>query len=72
MERKTFCVSFFLRRARTSKKGLVPILACITTNGILKEVYIQCSVARDQWNQAKERATGRDKFCQQVNAYLDD
>lgn len=71
MERKTFCVSFFLRRARTSKKGLAPILARITTNGISKEVYIQCSVAPDKWSQDKERATGRDKLCQQVNSYLD-
>ena len=34
MKRKTFCVTFFLRRARTFKKGLAPILARITTNGI--------------------------------------
>ncbi|MEG0807931.1 MAG: site-specific integrase [Alistipes sp.] len=72
MTRKTFCVAFFLRKARTSKKGLTPILARITTNGISKEVYVQCSVPPERWNQAKERATGKDKLCQQVNAYLDD
>ena len=43
MSRKTFCVSFFLRKARTNKVGLTPILARITTNGISKEIYIQCS-----------------------------
>ena len=32
MERKRFCVTFFLRRARTNKAGLAPILARITTN----------------------------------------
>ena len=72
MSRKTFCVSFFLRKARTNKAGLTPILARITTNGISKEIYIQCSVPADKWNQSKERATGKGKLCQQVNSYLDD
>ena len=35
-------------------------------------MYIQCSVPVDKWNQSKERATGKDKLCQAVNAYLDD
>ena len=72
MSRKTFCISFFLRKACTNKAGLTPILARITTNGISKEIYIQCSVPADKWNQSKERATGKDKLCQQVNSYLDD
>ena len=72
MERKRFCVTFFLRRARTNKAGLAPILARITTNGISKEIYIQCSVPADKWNQSKECATGRDALCQQVNAYLNE
>lgn len=72
MERKRFCVTYFLRRARTNKAGLTPILARITTNGISKEIYIQCSVPADKWNQPKERATGKDRLCQQVNSYLDD
>lgn len=36
MIQKTFFVTFFLLRARTSKTGLTPILARITTNGISK------------------------------------
>ena len=63
---------FFLRRARTSKKGLAPILARITTNGISKEIYIQCSVDPQKWDQAKERTIGRDSYSQQVNTYLDE
>ncbi|WP_462353620.1 Arm DNA-binding domain-containing protein [Alistipes timonensis] len=58
MERKRFCVTFFLRRARTNKAGLAPILARITTNGVSKEVYIQCSVPADKWNQSKEWGYG--------------
>lgn len=61
-----------MRKARTNKAGLTPILARITTNGISKEIYIQCSVPADKWSQSKERATGKDKLCQQVNSYLDD
>lgn len=72
MERKRFSVTYFLRKARTNKAGLTPILARITTNGVSKEIYIQCSVPVDKWNQSKERATGKDKLCQQVNSYLDD
>lgn len=71
MERKRFGVTFFLRKARTNKAGLTPILARITTNGVSKEVYIQCSVSESKWSQAKERAMGKDKLCQQVNACLD-
>ncbi len=72
MERKRFSVTYFLRKARTNKAGLTPILARITTNGVSKEIYIQCSVPVDKWSQSKERATGKDKLCQQVNSYLDD
>ena len=57
----TFCISFFLRRVRTVK-GMVPILARITVNGISKEVYTQCRTPVDKWDTAKSRATGRDKL----------
>ena len=50
---------------------MAPIRALITTNGISKEVYIQCAVAPEKWSQAKERAIGRDKLCEQVNFCLD-
>lgn len=63
MERKRFGVTYFLRKARTNKAGLTPILASITTNGVSKEIYIQCSVPADKWNQSKERAIGKYKLC---------
>lgn len=71
MHRKTFCISFFLRRVRTVK-GMAPILARITVNGISKEVYTQCRTPVDKWDTAKGRATGRDKLAYEVNAYIDD
>lgn len=67
MNRKTFCISFFLRRVRTAK-GMAPILARITVNGISKEVYTQCRTPVDKW----DTATGRDKLAYEVNAYIDD
>ena len=71
MNRKTFCISFFLRRVRTVK-GMAPILARITVNGISKEVYTQCRTPVYKWDTAKGRATGRDKLAYEVNAYIDD
>ena len=71
MNRKTFCISFFLRRVRTVKV-MAPILARITVNGISKEVYTQCRTPVDKWDTAKGRATGRDKLAYEVNAYIDD
>ncbi len=72
MERKTFRILFLLRKSRTGKNGLAPILARITTNGLQSEIYIQCHVNPAKWNQTKERATGSDRLSCQVNACLDD
>ncbi|WP_281670776.1 site-specific integrase [Rikenella microfusus] len=72
MERRTFKVTFFLRKARTGKNGLAPILARITTNRLVQDVYIQCAADPKRWDQTKERATGKNKYASEVNAYLDD
>lgn len=71
MDRKTFYVSFFLRRNRTMK-GMAPILARISVNGISKDVYTQCRTPVEKWDLARCRATGRDKLAYEVNAYIDD
>ena len=71
MERNTFRILFLLRKNRTGKNGLTPILARITTNGLKSEIHIQCHTNPTRWNQAKERATGNDKLSFQVNACLD-
>ena len=72
MERRTFKVTYFLRKARTGKNGLAPILARITTNRLVQDVYIQCSADPERWDQGKGRATGRDKYSVEVNNSLDD
>ena len=48
------------------------LLARITTNGIPKDIYIQCSVSADKRNRSKERSSCKDKLCRQVNSYPDD
>ncbi len=48
------------------------LLARITTNGIPKDIYIQCSVSADKRNRSKERSFCKDKLCRQVNSYPDD
>lgn len=69
LNRKTFFVSFFLRRDRVMKNGTAPIMARISVNGIAKEIYTQCRTAVDKWDPAKGRATGRDRLSYEVNAY---
>lgn len=72
MKRKTFRISFFLRKARLSKTGMMPIFARVSTSGLRQDFYIQYQVKPELWDMTKERATGRDKYCYQVNAFLDD
>lgn len=72
LNRKTFFVSFFLRRDRVMKDRTAPIMARISVNGIAKEIYTQCRTAVDKWDPAKGRATGRDRLSYEVNAYIDD
>lgn len=42
--RRTFRILFLLRKSRTGKNGLAPILARIATNGLKNEIYIQYHV----------------------------
>ena len=72
MKKHTFKITYFVRKARTSKTGLAPILARITVDGVRQEVYIKCSVDPKRWNQTKERDTGKDMYAAQVNLYLDE
>lgn len=71
MDRKTFYVSFFLRRDRV-RKGQAPIMVRISVNGLFKEIQTQCRTPIEKWDQAHCRATGRDKLAYEVNAYIDD
>ncbi len=71
MKRETFSVLFFIRKTRTNKQGEAPILVRITVNGISQEAVIKRSVKPELWSQQAERATGKDRYSFEVNAYLD-
>ena len=52
MERATFKVLFYIKRARKLKNGAFPICARITVNGTRAEFRIQRSVKAKEWNTA--------------------
>ena len=70
--KETVSVRFYLRKARTSKKGETPIIARIKIGGLVKDDYIRQSIPMNRWDQAKEKCTGRDALANQINSYLND
>ena len=72
MGKQTFRITFFVKKSRTGKNGLAPILARITINGAAREININCFAYPAKWDQAKERAKGKDRLSNEINAYLDD
>lgn len=72
MGKQTFRITFFVRKSRIGKNGLAPILARITINGIAREMNINCIAYPEKWDQAKERAKGKDRLSNEINACLDD
>lgn len=71
MERKTFAITFYLRKNRLTKTGLAPILSRITVNGVAAEIPVKCHINPEQWSQQRERAIGKDKLSAEINACLD-
>ena len=71
MKRNTFSVLFFIKKSRPLKNGECAILMRITVNSISQEVFIGRSILADYWDQHAERATGKDRYSYEVNAYLD-
>ena len=67
MERKTFSVVFFCKKTKVTRKGKAPIYARITTQGVSTEVYTQCQIEPQKWNQRAERSLFRDQVSQQIN-----
>lgn len=67
MERKTFSVVFFCKKTKVTRKGKAPIYARITTQGVSTEVYTQCQIEPEKWNQRAERSLFRDQVSMQIN-----
>ena len=67
MERNTFNVVFYCKRTKVTSKGKAPIYARITTRCRTTEVYTQCQIEPEKWNQKAERSLFRDKVSMQIN-----
>lgn len=70
MRRTTFSVVFFCKKTKISKKGKAPIYARITTSGQKTEVYTQCQIEPERWNQRLERSLYKDEVDQQINSII--
>ena len=68
--RTTFSVVFFCKRTKVNKKGKAPIYARITTSGQATEIYTQCQVEPEHWNQRLERCVLRDAVSTQINGII--
>lgn len=65
--RRSFSVVFFCKKTKVTKKGKAPIYVRITTRGQSTEIYTQCQIEPEKWNQKAERSIFRDKVSVQVN-----
>ncbi|WP_346702674.1 site-specific integrase [uncultured Alistipes sp.] len=70
LPRTTFSVVFFCKKTKVTKKGKAPIYARITTTGQSTEVYTQCQIEPDRWNQRLERSLYKDEVDQQINRII--
>ena len=70
LPRTTFSVVFFCKKTKVTKKGKAPIYARITTTGQSTEVYTQCQIEPERWNQRLERSLYKDKVDQQINRII--
>ena len=71
MKRQTFNVLFFIRKTKLKKSGETPIMLRITIEGQLIELQLKRDIMPTQWNQAKERCTGKDATSMEINRYLE-
>lgn len=67
MERRTFSVVFFCKKTKVTKKGKAPVSDRITTDGQATEIYTQCQIESERWNQKAERSLARDAVSMQIN-----
>ena len=67
LPRTTFSVVVFCKKTKVTKKGKAPIYARITTTGQSTEVYTQCQIEPERWNQRLERSLYKDEVDRQIN-----
>lgn len=70
MKRTTFSVVFFCKKTKITNKGKAPIYARITTCGQSTEIYTQCQIEPEHWNQRLERSLSKDEIDMQINSIV--
>lgn len=70
LPRTTFSVVFFCKKTKVTKKSKAPIYARITTTGQSTEIYTQCQIEPERWNQRLERSLYKDEVDQQINRII--
>lgn len=71
MSKQTFCILFLVKSSKALKTGEVTLQMRLTINGQRKDIYLPRKVNPKLWNQKKERMTGKDVLCTEINRYLD-
>lgn len=71
MERTSFSLLFYIRRAKTNKTGEVPIFMRLTVNGQRADASVKRSIKPQLWNTAKGKAAGGSRESRDLNLYLD-
>lgn len=70
MERHSFSVVFFCKKTKVTRKGKAPIYARIKTDGQAVEIYTQCQIEPEHWNQQLERSLSKDEVNMQINSIV--
>lgn len=71
MERTTFNLLFYVRRARPNRHGEVPIFMRITVNGVRIDASVKKFIQSEHWNTLKGKAVESGKGCKEINLFLD-
>jgi integrase len=71
MNKQTFCILFLVKSSKALKTGEVTLQMRLTINGQRKDIYLPRKVNPKLWNQKKERMTGKDALCTEINRYID-
>ena len=70
MERHTFSINFFVSPAKMNKKGLAPINATITLNGVRASFSTGKFIFPEDWDNAKQRVKGTSDTAKSINETL--
>jgi len=70
MERRTFSVTFFIRRTRLHRNNEAPVFMRITLGGERSEMQILRTIQPRQWNSTKGCAKSTTNFGKELNDFL--